>query len=74
MQCERLKNVGGTISEEDEWEAEIFTLQSEEWMKDCPHKDRCPGARMFTHLLAMYSKVKRLEHELKRVREFPDEG
>jgi len=60
-------------NEEAEWEAEIFTLQSREWMKDCPHKHRCPGARLFTHLMAQNEKIKRLEHALNHKHEFPEE-
>ena len=61
------------MTESEEWEAEIFTAQSDEWMHNCPHKTRCPGARLFTHLKAQSEKIKRLEHELKRVKEFPNE-
>ena len=61
-------------NEDDVWEAEIFAAQSKEWMRNCPHKHRCPGARYFTHLLALMRKVEQLEYEKKQREEFPDES
>lgn len=51
----------GEANRLDEMEAKIFMMQSLEWMKDCPHKHRCPAARFFTHLTAAHQKIDRLE-------------
>lgn len=51
--------------EDMEWEAELFTMQTDEWMKDCPHKDRCPGARLFVYLKALMRKIERQQHTIK---------
>ena len=57
----------------DEYIAEIYSKQSLEWMRKCPAKGRCPAGRLFRYLIAQQSKIERLEAEIKRIQEFPDE-
>lgn len=58
---------------EAEWEAEAFVQQMQEWMNHCPKMDRCPAARLYTYLRTLKEKIDRLQGELNRCREFPDE-
>ena len=53
-----------TISD-DKLEAVVFVIQSYEWMHDCPHKNRCPGARLYTHLKVLFEENERLKSEIK---------
>ena len=73
MICVNLARDRTMTDREDEWEAELFALQSLEWMRTCKQKERCPGARFFTHLLAAQERIRRLEHEIKNLREHPRE-
>lgn len=57
----------------DEDLADIYSLQAAEWMKTCPKNDRCPASKVFRYLIAQRAKIERLEFEIKRVQEWPDE-
>ncbi len=56
-----------------EWEAEVYAKQAGEWIKRCPARDGCPCARLFESLSALMVKIERLENEIKRMEEFPNE-
>lgn len=55
----------------DEWVAEIYARQAEEWIKECPVSGRCPGNKIFRYLVAQQNKIDRLEHRIKELEEFP---
>lgn len=61
-------------NEDSEWEAEAYAIQSREWLKRCPHKERCPCARIFEYLIALDKKAKRLQFQLDIKNEWPDES
>ena len=56
-----------------EMEAEIFIWQATEWMKKCSGKQRCPMAKIFGYMMVVHQKNIRLETELNRIRDYPNE-
>lgn len=57
----------------NEYLAEIYSRQAGEWMRTCQNKNRCPAGNLFEYLIAQQTKIDRLEHEIKRMQNFPDE-
>jgi len=55
------------------WEAEVYTLQTREWMRSCPQKNRCPAAALFNHLDVLFRENMRLQHEIDRMENWPNE-
>jgi len=53
------------MTEDDEWEAEIFTDQAREWMDRCVMAERCPAAKLYKHLITQQIKIRKLEHYIK---------
>lgn len=58
------------LIQDDLWESEVFVTQSKEWMQSCPHKDRCPAAGHYLHLIAMYSELTRKRNETKTLKDW----
>ena len=64
----------GITNEDIEFEADMFALQVDAWILTCSQSKSCPVVQMFRYFIAQRDKIKRLEHELKRIKEFPNEN
>jgi len=70
-----LKNYQKDNGEWDEIEAHFYAAQIAEIARDCrAYKERkCPVGDLFDAILVIQNKCNRLEHEIKRMEEFPNE-
>ena len=66
-------DLSGIPTFDEELEADALALQSVEWLTKCPHKARCPCARLFKIIVTLKAKNDRLEHEINRIEQWPDE-
>lgn len=57
------------------WEmlAEIYAKEAMEWIKICPDVERCPAYKIFKFLIVQQMKIERLESEIKRIENWPNE-
>lgn len=54
-------------------DALFYAAQAKEWLRECKSLRGCPAKEAYTCISILYDRIRVLEDEIKRIREYPDE-